>query len=63
VIARLLSAFVSAAAPSVRDTFLANAASIEQSYDELDVQDQMQTTWNLVFFTLRFGESVAFAKI
>ena len=39
-----------------------SGASIEQSCQELDVQDQTQTTPNLVFITLRVGECVAFAE-
>ena len=41
----------------------AQAASIEQACDEVGVQDQMQTTRNLVFVTLRVGECVGFAEI
>ena len=40
----------------------APGASIEQSCDELDVQDQMQATRNFVFVTLHVGECVGFAE-
>ncbi len=35
---------------------------IAESCDQLEVQDQMQTTRNFVFVTLRVGECVAFAE-
>ena len=36
--------------------------SIEQSCDDLDDRDQLQTTWNIAFCTLHVGECVAFAE-